>query len=153
MRVVTLYYQSGQFLGVGDCEIFFRVRVGDDQAWGSKMPSFGSGISVPNAQTPILFANNSTASLPRIAIITAKTRDRVAQVACAVIIHHHTRLHAPPPLSQHRHRHRVLCHMLLRLPIVCAAAARPRPPPLRSDARRMKRLGRRLRERDTALAR
>jgi len=54
IRVLTLYYQSGQFLGVGDCEIFFRVRVGGDQAWASNMPSFGSSIAVPKTQTPIL---------------------------------------------------------------------------------------------------
>jgi hypothetical protein len=51
--------QSGQFLGVGDCEILFRVCVGSD-------PLFGASA-----------AGN------RIAIITAKTRDRVRQVAAA----------------------------------------------------------------------
>ena len=51
--------QSGQFLGVGDCEILFRVCVGSD-------PLFGASA-----------AGN------RIAIITAKTRDRVRQVATA----------------------------------------------------------------------
>lgn len=68
--------KSGQFLGVGDCEVFFRVRIG-----GEKMSTWCGDAAF--------------AGMPRIAIITTKTRDRVVQVTDCLRRGHPL----PPPVT------------------------------------------------------